>query len=185
GGRRDRRHQPLPFAGGARGRSGVGQRARRATAVAPPRSRAGAVGERVRGVPRARETGRGPRGGRPQPDRRRSAVRGGGYARRPPLRPVRQAALPLITSAANERLQLDRKPDGGRGGDKLGLFVGGGEPLVAAGRAGDVEPVDVLVAGEDVEPELLASVSGLPHPPRVVAVYRRADLPGNTSMLGI
>jgi TrmH family RNA methyltransferase len=35
----------------------------------------------------------------------------------------------------------------------------------------------VLVAGEDVEPELLAEVSSLAHPPRVIAVYRRADLP--------
>jgi len=35
----------------------------------------------------------------------------------------------------------------------------------------------VLVAGEDVEPALLAEVSALAHPPRVVAVYRRADLP--------
>jgi RNA methyltransferase, TrmH family len=35
----------------------------------------------------------------------------------------------------------------------------------------------VLVAGEDVEPALLAAVSTLAHPPRVVGVYRRADLP--------
>jgi TrmH family RNA methyltransferase len=33
------------------------------------------------------------------------------------------------------------------------------------------------VAGEDVEPALLAEVSALAHPPRVVAVYRRDDLP--------
>jgi TrmH family RNA methyltransferase len=35
----------------------------------------------------------------------------------------------------------------------------------------------VLVAGEDVEPALLAEVSTLAHPPRAIAVYRRADLP--------
>jgi len=35
----------------------------------------------------------------------------------------------------------------------------------------------VLVAGEDVEPALLAESSTLAHPPRVVAVYRRDDLP--------
>ncbi len=35
----------------------------------------------------------------------------------------------------------------------------------------------MLVAGEDVEPELLAEVSTLAHPPRVIAIYRRADLP--------
>jgi TrmH family RNA methyltransferase len=38
--------------------------------------------------------------------------------------------------------------------------------------------VDVLVAGEDVEPALLAEVSTLAHPPRVIAVFKRADLPG-------
>jgi RNA methyltransferase, TrmH family len=38
----------------------------------------------------------------------------------------------------------------------------------------------VLVAGEDVEAELLAQVSTLGHPPRVVAVFRRADLPRGT-----
>jgi len=38
----------------------------------------------------------------------------------------------------------------------------------------------VLVAGEDVESELLAEVSTLGHPPRVVAVFRREDLPRGT-----
>ena len=40
-----------------------------------------------------------------------------------------------------------------------------------------MEPVDLLVAGESVEPDLLAGVSVLGHPPRVVAVFRRANLP--------
>jgi RNA methyltransferase, TrmH family len=35
----------------------------------------------------------------------------------------------------------------------------------------------VLVAGDDVQQELLAEVSTLAHPPRVVAIFRRADLP--------
>jgi TrmH family RNA methyltransferase len=61
--------------------------------------------------------------------------------------------------------------------DKLGLFVAEGEDLVAAARA---EPVDLLVAGEDVTPELLAEVSTLAHPPRVLGVYRRDDLPRGT-----
>ena len=43
--------------------------------------------------------------------------------------------------------------------------------------AAGIEPVELLVAGEDVEPELLAEVSTLAHPPRVIAVYRRDDLP--------
>jgi TrmH family RNA methyltransferase len=59
--------------------------------------------------------------------------------------------------------------------DKLGLFFVEGEDAVAAAMA---EPVDLLVAGEDVEPRLLAEVSTAGHPPRVVAVYRRQDLPG-------
>jgi TrmH family RNA methyltransferase len=33
------------------------------------------------------------------------------------------------------------------------------------------------VAGENVSPELLAEVSTLAHPPRVIGVYRRDDLP--------
>jgi TrmH family RNA methyltransferase len=37
--------------------------------------------------------------------------------------------------------------------------------------------VDLLVAGETVEASLLAEVSTLAHSPRVIGVYRRADLP--------
>src|SRR4029079_7424439 len=59
--------------------------------------------------------------------------------------------------------------------DKLGLFFVEGEDAVEAAVA---EPVDLLRAGEDVEPRLLAEVASAPHPPRVVGVYRRADLPG-------
>src|ERR1051325_2434966 len=58
--------------------------------------------------------------------------------------------------------------------DKLGLFFVEGEDAVAAATA---PPVDVLRAGADVEAKLLAEVAPAPHPPRVVAVYRRADLP--------
>jgi TrmH family RNA methyltransferase len=64
--------------------------------------------------------------------------------------------------------------------EKLGLFAVEGEDLLEAGRAAGLEPVDVLVAGEDVTPELLAEVSVLAHPPRVVAVFRRGDLPHGT-----
>ena len=46
----------------------------------------------------------------------------------------------------------------------------------AALEAG-IEPVEVLVAGENVEPALLAEVSALGHPPRVLGVFRRDDLP--------
>jgi RNA methyltransferase, TrmH family len=58
--------------------------------------------------------------------------------------------------------------------DNLGLFFVEGEDLVEAATA---EPVDLLRAGEDVEPRLLAEVATAPHPPRVIGVYRRADLP--------
>ena len=37
--------------------------------------------------------------------------------------------------------------------------------------------MELLVAGETVEAALLAEVSELAHPPRVIAVYRREDLP--------
>lgn len=58
--------------------------------------------------------------------------------------------------------------------DKLGLFVVEGEDLVEAAA---IEPVELLVAGETVEAALLAEVSELAHPPRVIAVFRREDLP--------
>jgi RNA methyltransferase, TrmH family len=38
--------------------------------------------------------------------------------------------------------------------------------------------VELLVAGEDVEPALLAEVSTLGHPPRVVGVFRKREVPG-------
>ena len=81
----------------------------------------------------------------------------------------------MITSRDNERLKLVRKLHDKRWRDKLGLFFVEGEDAVAAATA---EAVDLLRAGEDVEPELLAEVASAPHPPRVVGVYRRADLPG-------
>jgi TrmH family RNA methyltransferase len=86
----------------------------------------------------------------------------------------------VITSRDNERLKLVRKLHDRRWRDKLGLFAVEGEDLVEAGLAAGLEPADVLVAGEDVAPELLAEVSGLAHPPRVAAVFRRGDLPRGT-----
>jgi len=80
----------------------------------------------------------------------------------------------VIVSRDNERLKLVRKLHEKRWRDKLGLFFVEGEDLVEAATA---EPVDVLRSGEDVEPKLLAEVSSAGHPPRVIAVYRRADLP--------
>ena len=49
-----------------------------------------------------------------------------------------------------------------------------------AARAAGIEPVDLLVAGENIAPELLAELSTLAHPSRVLGVYRRGDLPAGT-----
>jgi RNA methyltransferase, TrmH family len=95
----------------------------------------------------------------------------------------------LITSASNPRLKLVRKLASGRQRAKLGLFACEGEDLVAAGLAAGIMPVEALVDAErpvelpglqdaeEVEPGLLAELSSLAHPPRIVAVFRRADLP--------
>jgi RNA methyltransferase, TrmH family len=80
----------------------------------------------------------------------------------------------VIVSASNERLKLVRKLHEKSWRDKLGLFFVEGEDAVEAATA---TPVDLLRAGEDVEPKLLADVASAPHPPRVIGVYRREDLP--------
>ena len=80
----------------------------------------------------------------------------------------------MIVSRDNERLKLIRKLHDRRWREKLGLFFVEGEDAVDAATA---EPVDLLRAGVDVEPALLAEVATAPHPPRVIGVYRRADLP--------
>jgi RNA methyltransferase, TrmH family len=51
------------------------------------------------------------------------------------------------------------------------------EDLVEAAAGAGIEPVELLVAGENVEPALLAAVATLGHAPRVIGLYRRADLP--------
>jgi RNA methyltransferase, TrmH family len=83
----------------------------------------------------------------------------------------------VITSASNARLKLIRRLESRRQRAKLGLFVCEGEDLLEAARAAGIEPVDLLVSGEDVVPELLAGVSTLGHPPRAIGVFRRDDLP--------
>jgi TrmH family RNA methyltransferase len=91
----------------------------------------------------------------------------------------------LITSADNKTLKLVRRLASARQRDKLGLFVGEGEDLVAAARAEGIEPVELLVAGENVEPRLLADVSTLGHPPRVIGIFRRADLERDSPATGL
>jgi RNA methyltransferase, TrmH family len=95
----------------------------------------------------------------------------------------------VITSAANPRLRLVRRLASRRQRERLGLFACEGEDLVQAALEAGIEPVEALVdaerppaldglpTAEAVEPRLLASVSSLAHPPRVIAVFRRDDLP--------
>ena len=95
----------------------------------------------------------------------------------------------MITSAANPRLKLVRRLASRRHRERLGLFVCEGEDLVRAALAAGIDPVETLVDAErrpvldgvedtePVEPSLLGQVSGLAHPPRVLAIFRRADLP--------
>jgi RNA methyltransferase, TrmH family len=95
----------------------------------------------------------------------------------------------LITSTSNPRLKLVRKLSARRQRDKLGLFVCEGEDLVGAGLDAGLRPVEALVDAERpalverlpraelVAPELMAELSTLTHPARVIAVFRRADLP--------
>jgi len=95
----------------------------------------------------------------------------------------------LITSAANPRLKLVRKLSARRQRDKLGLFACEGEDLVGAGLDAGLQPVEALVDAERpalverlpraelVAPELMAELSTLAHPARVIGVFRRGDLP--------
>ena len=84
----------------------------------------------------------------------------------------------MITSASNPTLKLARKLLAQkRKREELGLFAVEGEDLVEAAAAAGLEPVELLVAGETVEPELLAAISTLAHPARALGLYRTADLP--------
>jgi RNA methyltransferase, TrmH family len=56
------------------------------------------------------------------------------------------------------------------------LFVAEGEDLVDSATTAGIEPAELLVAGDNVEPALLAEISVLGHPPRVIGVFRRDDL---------
>jgi TrmH family RNA methyltransferase len=87
----------------------------------------------------------------------------------------------VITSRDNGTLKLVRKLLGGRKHREVtGLFACEGEDLVEAASLAGVEPVELLVAGETIAPELLASVSTLPHPARVIGVFARSSLPLGT-----
>jgi TrmH family RNA methyltransferase len=84
----------------------------------------------------------------------------------------------------DRRLRLVARLASARQREKLGLFVCEGEDLVDAARAAGIEPVELLVAGETVDAEQLASVSVLAHPPRVIAIFRRDALRPSAAKLG-
>jgi RNA methyltransferase, TrmH family len=73
----------------------------------------------------------------------------------------------VITSADNDKLKTIRKLQQKRWRNKLGLFSAEGEDLVGP------NPVFILRAGEDVEPDLLDSVSTLGSGTRVIGVYHQ------------
>lgn len=86
----------------------------------------------------------------------------------------------MISSKDNPKLKLVRALQRKKEREETGLFACEGEDLCDAALAAGIEPVELLIAGETVEPELLAGVSTLPHPARAIGVFRGADLPGGT-----
>lgn len=84
----------------------------------------------------------------------------------------------MITSRDNEKLKVVRKLLGARKHrEETGLFAVEGEDLVQAAQEAGIAPVELLIAGETIEPKLLAGVSTLAHPARAIGVYRASDLP--------
>jgi TrmH family RNA methyltransferase len=87
----------------------------------------------------------------------------------------------MIESPQNEKLKLVRKLRERKQREREGLFVTEGEDLVEAGLAAGAEPRFLLSAAgsglapdwgsEEVEPELLASVSALGSGTRAIAVW--------------
>jgi RNA methyltransferase, TrmH family len=103
----------------------------------------------------------------------------------------------VITSATNPRVKLVRKLASRPQRAKLGLFACEGEDLVAAGLDAGLEPVEALLDTERpaladrlehaelVASDLMAEISTLGHPPRVIAVFRSADLPHGAAGTGL
>lgn len=96
----------------------------------------------------------------------------------------------MIESPHNEKLKLVRKLRERKQREREGAFLSEGEDLVEAGLAAGVEPRFVLTAagsdlgGEEVEAELLASVSGLGSGTRAIAVWpQRWAEPGGSPCL--
>src|SRR5262245_52369182 len=79
----------------------------------------------------------------------------------------------MITSPQNEKLKRIRKLANRKHREREDAFVAEGEDLVDAAAAAGVDPEVLLVAGEDVEPELLDEVSALGSGTRAIGVYPR------------
>jgi len=75
--------------------------------------------------------------------------------------------FPVITSPDNDKLKTIRKLQQKSWRTKLGLFSAEGEDLVGP------DPVFLLRAGKDVEPDLLDAVSTLGSGSRVIGVYKQ------------
>jgi TrmH family RNA methyltransferase len=99
--------------------------------------------------------------------------------------PTRDPNRMTIESPQNEKLKLVRRLRERKHRDREGLFATEGEDLLAAGLAAGEQPRLLLSAagaglgGEEVEPELLASVSTLGSGTRAIAVWsqRWAEAP--------
>jgi TrmH family RNA methyltransferase len=96
----------------------------------------------------------------------------------------------MIESPQNEKLKLVRKLRERKHREREGAFVTEGEDLVEAGLAAGAEPRFLLTAadsglgGEEVEAELLASVSTLGSGSRAIAVWpQRWAEPGGSPCL--
>ncbi len=83
----------------------------------------------------------------------------------------------MITSKDNPKLKLVRALQRKKEREQTGLFACEGDDLCDAALAMGIEPVELLIAGENVDAELLAGVSTLPHPPRAIGIFRRDALP--------
>jgi RNA methyltransferase, TrmH family len=96
----------------------------------------------------------------------------------------------MIESPQNEKLKLVRKLRERKHREREKAFLSEGEDLLRAGLEAGVEPRFVLVAagsglgGEEVEPELLASVSALGSGTRAIAAWpQRWSEPGGSLCL--
>jgi RNA methyltransferase, TrmH family len=88
----------------------------------------------------------------------------------------------MITSPHNEKLKLIRKLQARKHRERSGLFAAEGEDLAAAAERAGAEVEFVLVAGQDVEPELLDAVSALGSGTRVIGVYRQRWSPAGGAL---